>query len=981
LVAPVERTETLVPVAAPRLALYRQLFGGARFDAAAYFGSYPLWLPFRLGETQAEAAVPYVLSDALVNLAEQATQEWLDFVRRRKEGEPALEVAIYLENQPRRLPPVRLYPGRLTDGSFMAKVIHRALRSDPLLDAGLVEAWLARGGPAALFVESLAAAAQQALELDLAASADTPYLYVLALACVELVGSLKRFPKAIQIRAVSYDRLEKATGLLFCAVIDEVFERVLRPLPSRGLSFGTVAYALRIRLALNPLAFGSIRQSILFNDVNPYGISNAWAALLEPLFADLLGGDRPREVETRLHKLLAAQRELTDGALAMGRVAHLREAVLAFLTHFDAFDPVLTAELAAALPRDEDLVALPARAKALCAAMAPLQGRKLSHAEALSLEQVRAALRSEVDEAKLVSFAAMGFLGLALDHFAVGHVDRACARLRNRRGDLSPQRIDAEYAQGRLYRFGGDGLPVLRSAAAAQQGHLFIDLKGFTQRTYRAKEVVMAEFMRTEFYAPILKAAQKQRACADGDGQPALVLQNLLGDAAVFSGDVRALVQLARDIQLHLAGYAETLRARLGATADEVSARLGAVRAEAAAAALELNTEQAALDGELLRKRQLSPDAQEELLWDLYARRAFALERRRTQAELAGLGAEVDRLRRAEAQLQRERAALDEALETLSGAERQAHVDERICAPERARRAEIQRELKRLDENTKVVQRALEEEARSAQGYGLEAGLFVTYGAAAERIDIDDPVFGHVNVAIAEKINEAARGTARSPALRSKLDALLARARVERPQLSLPFGVYVDQTYSVVLSPELTAQVDAAIAQRDAGQVARAVASLADGVQHDVARMMGRADPAAPGMLTVINDIYNVGEAFSEEAVAAFLRETRATRFAFRRGLQVSELHPDFRGRFLFIDPAVDLHVSVPLSGDLADARVFRLAGHVHFRGFEAKRATAVYELLRPSAPFLRLLAHHHLRAWLDEARAGGSGRPSSSPG
>jgi hypothetical protein len=125
-------------------------------------------------------------------------------------------------------------------------------------------------------------------------------------------------------------------------------------------------------------------------------------------------------------------------------------------------------------------------------------------------------------------------------------------------------------------------------------------------------------------------------------------------------------------------------------------------------------------------------------------------------------------------------------------------------------------------------------------------------------------------------------------------------------------------------------------------------------------------------MLGVLNDIYNVGEAFSVEAMEAFLRETKTTRFAFRKNLSVGDLHPQFRERFCFVADGLELQVSAPLSGELSEFVVFRLAGHVHFRGFEAKRATGVYELIRKEGQFFKLLATHHLKSWLAEAREQG---------
>jgi hypothetical protein len=960
----------LIAPAQPRLVRYRALLGGARFDPLAYFGSFPAQLPFRLGESQADATVPYVLAGDLIVAAEAAAAELLDLLKRRKEGEPPPDKAIFLEHAPRRLPPARLYPGRLTSGSFVHAVATRALRADPLLDAGLVEAWLGKGAAAAGLIESLHALLSQALEADLNAGATTPYLYVVALTLAEQVEALKRFTKTATIKGLSYDRLEKALGLLCFFTFDELLERLLAPLPSRQLPFETASYAQRVRMALNPLGYVSIRKSIVAQDLNAYSVSAAWAARLDPLLTELLAIDPdPRQVERKLEVLLQSDASLRAGAEAEGRVQLLREATLGFLGAFDAFDPELTAALVAVAVDDKQLATLGARTKELATRMAPLDRRKLDVHEVRALSTFRAALRGDADRPTLIRFASTGFLALALDRFAAVHLDAARARMRNRRAELQLPKLEAEYQQGRLYRF-GPGKPFFRAASVTNQGHLFIDLKGFTQRTYRAKEVVMADFMRVEFYAPLLRAAGALMYEPGVAGPPRLTLQNLLGDAAVFSGDVRALVRLARDIQLHLAGYAEKLRAKMGNTAAGAEDKARSARAEAEEKALHLQMELSMLDAELARKRSLSVDAQEELLWDLYARRAFQLERKRSEAELAGLGADAERLRKAETMLAEERGLLDAALEELDGPDRRGHIDERICAPERARKGEITRELASLAENTKVLLRALEEEARSASGFGLEAGLFVAYGAMAERVEIDDREFGLVKVAIAEKINEAARGTARAGPVRAKLDAQLEKARTRRPQVELPFSVYVDQSYSVVFSPELTALVDAAVSERDPDKVREAARLLADGLEHDVNKVAGLSDARGPGLLTVVNDIYNVGEAFSVEAVEAFLKDTRSTRFAFKKGLSISELHPELRERFLFTSDTMELIVSVPLAGELTDALIFRLAGHVHFRGFEAKKATAVYELLRPSAKFTRGIMQAHLRQWLNDARA-----------
>ena len=51
-------------------------------------------------------------------------------------------------------------------------------------------------------------------------------------------------------------------------------------------------------------------------------------------------------------------------------------------------------------------------------------------------------------------------------------------------------------------------LPLIKARIASEEAQVFVDLKGFTRRTARAKELVMAEFLKKEFYEPILEAAK-----------------------------------------------------------------------------------------------------------------------------------------------------------------------------------------------------------------------------------------------------------------------------------------------------------------------------------------------------------------------------------------------------------------------------------------------------------------------------------------
>ncbi|MFN7134541.1 MAG: hypothetical protein ACK4N5_20855, partial [Myxococcales bacterium] len=143
----------------------------------------------------------------------------------------------------------------------------------------------------------------------------------------------------------------------------------------------------------------------------------------------------------------------------------------------------------------------------------------------------------------------------------------------------------------------------------------------------------------------------------------------------------------------------------------------------------------------------------------------------------------------------------------------------------------------------------------------------------------------------------------------------------------------------------------------------------AEAALRDLARAMGKGDGQSPELLSTLSDIYNSGESLSGEALEAYLTATAPSRFYFRKQLTVRELDPVFLQRFCFPTPELQLVVSVPHQGDASKASVFRYAGQVQFRGFEAKTPTTIYELLRPDTAFSQLLLEKHLRMWVAEAR------------
>ena len=133
---------------------------------------------------------------------------------------------------------------------------------------------------------------------------------------------------------------------------------------------------------------------------------------------------------------------------------------------------------------------------------------------------------------------------------------------------------------------------------------------------------------------------------------------------------------------------------------------------------------------------------------------------------------------------------------------------------------------------------------------GLEAGVFVSFGPAPLVVAIDDEVFGRNRVAIAEKINESARGTARAGPARAGADQLLAAVRTARgnPGLRHAWSVFIGQPLTLSIPPDAAAEVLKAARAGDMTAAMRAVAKPVRPVrpQYSCTKPRGRISSMRP---------------------------------------------------------------------------------------------------------------------------------------
>lgn len=994
-----------------RLALYRSLFAYARrreLDLVRFWLDPLAALPFRLGESLAEAKVPYAFDDAFDRLAGGAVADLLELLKRRFSPAETRDLGRF-DLEDRRPIKEESYSPRFTPpGSLEYRLAARAPRLDPHLDCGLVDSWTTRGGPGARLLAGLRDVFGRALDAEIESRGEVPYAYLAALAVADVLDEKKALVKSVSLRGVSYERLEKAVGIGLFLAVETAAMAALAPYRRRRLAVDLTHTSLLVESALNPILYVSIKSRALQNDVNPWSLPPEATGLLDEVYEEVLLHDPdPPTLETRFGEAVRGRDDARVAAARIGVAREARRRIHAFLAHFDDGRTDWMRLLVSVVRRDADLNALLGRSRAREALRSRVQafgrqGRhdeagKAAHADLLELLDAYAdgdpALRAVRGLPAPEEFAGRGvgaFLAYTFDRFGGTRLDEARGHLHHaREPGASPAALVERYAAGRLYRFSADGKHLLKPMRRALQGQLFVDLKGFTRRTYRAKEVVMADFMREQFYGPILEAAKRRFAALayGGGGERPIELHNLLGDAAAFAGSVSDLVHLARDLQRIGREYETRLRSAAPSLAAEASLRqLEEQHRDAEAEdgreldAVVLEAEM--LKGEIARKQALPLAEKERLLAAFFEDRFHEFDRLREETlarlreggeDARALEGYLERLAGWEAELRWKEQRTREALAGLDEAERSPRLTDLLCRKEHGRIQALEARARELRARQALRRRTLEERRRAVLGFGLETGIYVSYGASAEVITLDDEVFGSLRVAISEKINEAARGTARNQEIKRKMDADLDRSRRERgrPDLAWPFEVYVESAQSLVMPQEVSVAIERAFGAKDPALADEAAALLARLAREDLVSA-AREGGKRSRMVQTFSDIHNLGVALSGEALDAFLAETLAARYHFEKSLPVSELHPELQAAFVFREPTLSFVVSVPAdpqASAAAEALVFHHAGNVQFRGFELKGAGSVYELLSPVTPFYEGLLHHHLPAWIEEAR------------
>jgi hypothetical protein len=238
-------------------------------------------------------------------------------------------------------------------------------------------------------------------------------------------------------------------------------------------------------------------------------------------------------------------------------------------------------------------------------------------------------------------------------------------------------------------------------------------------------------------------------------------------------------------------------------------------------------------------------------------------------------------------------------------------------------------------------------------------------------IEVSGEFSGPASVSIGEKINEAARGTFRSPMVRAKLEVTLEaeRARRNDKQIKYPFDIYIDRVISVKLPPELDSAFEKLLASRKEASAKAMSQVMANEFYNDLNKIISGETFSSLRVVSSTKDIYNKGEALNITALEAYMRENKGSKWFFNKQVEASALNEDLRRLFFFPSETLEFWCSHETVRGADRIELFYKSGEIIFKGFEVSTPMVVFELINPEGEFFKSIVKYHFHQWLEESR------------
>ncbi len=545
---------------------------------------------FKLGRRIGDLKVPYHLGIEDEECVQLAINELLQLYKKRHETDdseepkqitPSVALKVFSVKSVAEEKKVELGPQTYRIDIFQSGSIEEKLALDivtttPLIDCSMLKVWLSPDGKGKAFFDWCNQLLEKSLIEEARNEEGEMTSYLALLAVIKTIRRRKECIKDFRVKRIPYERLDMATGMVLYQVLKAALDEIFRRLKTEKSIFCSPKTETILKTALIQQDFLLIQPVHYSTSLNQYYISDTVIEALGPYVPDFK--DWPVNPETLVED---ASRKVELDTEAMSTIeAHyysvtLRERVIEYLMAYDVPGSKDNAFLYELYLYDRQSHMRDARTvEELQANLNTLQEKftkdavrseKISDISSTVTDMKRLLIDGQKGElSKIKKFLpdlVRNYIAFRLDSIADEPVAISLEHMTDRRLKFSAELLQEEFKNGRLYRFSNDTRPVLKALTIENQAQLVVDIRDFTKQTLKFKDVSMAEFMKDNFYDPILLNAKRYtRSHLMHGREHTIELKSLPGDMAIFSGNTAGLVALAKDIQMIARQYREEVK-------------------------------------------------------------------------------------------------------------------------------------------------------------------------------------------------------------------------------------------------------------------------------------------------------------------------------------------------------------------------------------------------------------------------------------
>ena len=543
----------------------------------------PAKVRFKLGKTLKDLKIPYhmgkedeaIISNAITSLVTLLqTRYQKDSTETEKKKQVGFSSTPAAKKEP--LMDTTYWLGVFKQDSIEMRLAKDILRTTPLIDSAILKQWLDKDGHGGKLLRWTMTILEKTLSEEAGDESGEMTSFMVLLAIITSIVKKKERIKDFSIKGASLERIDVATGSTLFMTIRAAVEELFKKIKTSESIYCNPATESILKSTVIPESFLLIPNVLLSNSLNPYGIRNETAEIISKYTPET--SQWPEDIEQLINssfKQLTKNKKDKQEIWTYCLTTRLREHIINYLMHYD-LPGTKGHELFYDLYReDRHLRILDPKTldslNSLLDEFAVKYGNDQERIEKISqFQHLINILKSEKTIAKeskskqgaqVITDMVKGFIAYKLDSHASHFITASKGSLVNRREKYTGDLLLEEFKNGRLYRFSSDRREILCGLTIKQEGQLIIDMKDFTKKTLKLKEIAMADFMKENFYEPILNEAKKygiDKGLVDKDA--GISLNGLPGDAAIFSGGVGNLISLAEDISKVIKEYRGKVR-------------------------------------------------------------------------------------------------------------------------------------------------------------------------------------------------------------------------------------------------------------------------------------------------------------------------------------------------------------------------------------------------------------------------------------